>query len=155
MNKRGKPLTAPRVKSFVQQAIQNLEMAHDAIIESQVVQVYHTNKKRKEGKDPSGRRPCVSLKANLTMPKERVRKLVPRYIGPMKVLKSDGANDTYTLELPEELHKRHIHPTFHIGLLCWYEQNDDVLFPKRDIHMFYDVGQSDNDEWFIDEIIAH
>ena len=73
----------------------------------------------------------------------------------MKVLKSDGANDTYTLELLEELHKRHIHLMFHIRLLCRYERNDDVLFPKRDTHAFYDVGQSDEDEWFIDEIIAH
>ena len=48
--KEGTFLTAPGVKFFVQQAIQNLEMAHDAIIESQVVQAYHANKKRKEGK---------------------------------------------------------------------------------------------------------
>ena len=73
----------------------------------------------------------------------------------MKVLKSDGANDTYTLELPEELHKRCIHLMFHIGLLCWYERNGDILFPKRDTHAFYDVGQSDEDKWFINKIIAH
>ena len=73
----------------------------------------------------------------------------------MKVLKSDGANDTYTLELPEELHKRCIHPMFHIRLLHRYERNDDILFPKRDTHAFYDVRQSDEDEWFVDEIITH
>ena len=93
--------------------------------------------------------------ANLTMPKGQVRKLVPKYIRPMKVLKSDGINNTYTLELQEELCKRCIHPTFHIGLLCWYERNDDVLFPKRDMHMFYDIGQSNEDKWFVNEIIAH
>ena len=32
--KEGQPSTVPEVKSFVQQVIQNLEMAHDAIIES-------------------------------------------------------------------------------------------------------------------------
>ena len=84
-----------------------------------------------------------------------MRKLIPRYIGPMKVLKSDGANDTYTLELPEELHTRHIHLMFYIMLLHRYERNDDVLFPKRDMHAFYDVGQSDEDEWFIDKITTH
>ena len=89
------------------------------------------------------------------MPKGQVRKLVPGYIGPMKVLKSDGANDTYTLELPEELHKRRIHLMFHIGLLHQYERNDNILFPKRDAHTFYDVGQSNKDEWFVNEIIAH
>ena len=120
-----------------------------------MVQAYHTNKKRKKGKILQIRDLVYLSMANLTMPKGRVRKLIPRYIGPMKVLKSDGANDTYTLELLEELYKRRIHPTFHIGLLCQYERNDNMLFPKRDTHMFYDVGQSDEDEWFIDEIIAH
>lgn len=40
----GKPLIAPDVKMFIQKAKQNLEMAHNAIIESYVVQVYHANK---------------------------------------------------------------------------------------------------------------
>ena len=93
--------------------------------------------------------------ANLTMPKGQARKLIPMYIRPMKVLKIDGANDTYTLELPEELCKRHIHLTFHIRLLCWYERNDNILFSKRDMHAFYNVGQSNKDKWFINEIIAH
>ena len=132
--KEGKLSTAPGVKSFVQQAIQNLEMAHDAIIESRVVQAYHTNKKRKEGKTLQIGDLIYLSTVNLTMPKGRARKLVPRYIGPMKVLKSDGANDTYTLELLEELHKRHIHPMFYIGLLCQYERNDDILF----CHIPYD-----------------
>ena len=57
-----------------------------------------------------------------------------------------GANDTYTLELPEELHKRCIHLTFHIRLLHQYKRNDNVLFSKRDMHVFYDVGQSNEDE---------
>ena len=81
-------MTAPGVKLFIQQAIQNLEMAHDAIIESRVVQAYHANKKRKEGKTLQiGDLVYLSM-ANLTMPKGRVRKLVPRYIGLIKVLKS-------------------------------------------------------------------
>ena len=145
----------PRVELFIQQVIQNLEMAHDAIIESQVVQAYHANTKRKEGKTLQIRDLVYLSMANLTMPKEQVRKLIPRYIGPMKVLKSDGANNIYTLELLEELHKRCIHLMFYIGLLCWYKQNNDILFPKRHPHAFYDVGQSNNDEWFVDEIIAH
>ena len=120
-----------------------------------MVQVYHTNKKRKEGKTLQIRDLVYLSTANLTMPKGQARKLIPRYIGPMKVLKSDGVNDTYTLELLEELHKRYIHPMFHIGLLHRYERNDNILFPKRDMHTFYDVRQSDKDQWFVDKIIAH
>jgi integrase-like protein len=41
----GTPSVAPGIRTFVQQAIMNLEMAHDAIIESRVIQAYHVNKK--------------------------------------------------------------------------------------------------------------
>jgi hypothetical protein len=37
----------PGVRNFVNQAISNLEMAHDAIIESRVRQTHQANKKRK------------------------------------------------------------------------------------------------------------
>jgi hypothetical protein len=36
-----------------------------------------------------------------------------------------------------------------------YEKNDNELFPKREAQVFYDVGQTDEEEWFVDEIIAH
>ncbi|KIK21552.1 hypothetical protein PISMIDRAFT_12178 [Pisolithus microcarpus 441] len=36
-----------------------------------------------------------------------------------------------------------------------YEQNNDILFPRRDAHMFYDVGMTDEEEWLVDEITAH
>jgi hypothetical protein len=117
--------------------------------------VCHANKKRKEGKALQTGDLVYLSTQNLSMPKGRARKLIPKYIRPMKVLKGDGAKDTYTLDLPEELHKRHIHPMFHIRLLCQYEKNDDELFPKREAQVFYDVGQTDEEEWFVDEIIAH
>ncbi|KIK22246.1 hypothetical protein PISMIDRAFT_102827, partial [Pisolithus microcarpus 441] len=82
-------------------------------------------------------------------------KLVPKFIGPMKVLHCDSANDTYTLELPEQLRQWCIHPTFHVGLLHKYEQNDDALFPRHDAHAFYDVGMTNKEEWLVDEITAH
>lgn len=67
----------------------------------------------------------------------------------------DGASDTYTLDLPEEMCKRHINPKFHIRLLHQYEENDDILFPRWDTQVFYNVGQADEEEYFISEIIAH
>ncbi|KIK23158.1 hypothetical protein PISMIDRAFT_100964 [Pisolithus microcarpus 441] len=45
----GLPFMALGVKAFVRQVLENLEMAHDAIIESRVIQMYHVNKKQKEG----------------------------------------------------------------------------------------------------------
>ena len=43
--KEGRPSTTPEVRTFVQQAISNLKMAHDIIIESQVVQMYPCKQK--------------------------------------------------------------------------------------------------------------
>ena len=64
----------------------------------------------------------------------------------MKVLNKISATNTYTLDLPEEMGKRHIHLTFHIGLLRQQKENNDALFPKRDAKAFYDVGQTDEEE---------
>ena len=54
---------------------------------------------------------------NLSLPKRRARKLMPKYIGPYRVTVSHPNESTYTLELPEELKARRIHPTFHASRL--------------------------------------
>ena len=43
------------------------------------------------------------LTQNLTLPKGRARKLVPKYIGPYKVVKAHNEASTITLELPPAL----------------------------------------------------
>ena len=150
-----RPSIMPGVRTFVQQAISNLEMAHDAIIESQVVQMYHANKKWNEGRILQVGDLVYLSMVNLIMPKGRVRKLMPKYIGLMKILNKISATNTYTLDLLEEMRKRRIHLMFHIGLLHQYEENDDVLFPRREAQAFYDVGQTDEEEWVVNEVIAH
>ena len=57
------------------------------------------------------------LTQNLTLPKGRVRKLVPKYIGPYKVVKAHNKPSTITLKLPLVLVARQISPTFHMGLI--------------------------------------
>ncbi|KAF1319498.1 Pol protein, partial [Globisporangium splendens] len=49
-------------------------------------------------------------------------KLLPRYIGPFKVLERIG--DAYTLELPPTMR---LHPTFYVGRLKAYHRHDDSL----------------------------
>ncbi|EJD38092.1 hypothetical protein AURDEDRAFT_31034, partial [Auricularia subglabra TFB-10046 SS5] len=39
----------------------------------------------------------------------------------------------YTLDLPPELKKRRIHPTFHANLLREYIESDDMRFPGRQL----------------------
>jgi hypothetical protein len=77
------------VKDFVVRARQNLEMAHDAIIESQIRATYCANENRSA--DPEfeiGQMVYLSTK-NLNLPKNRAHKLVPKYIGPYKILEKN------------------------------------------------------------------
>ncbi len=69
------------VCKFAQRAHANLEMAHDALIGSCVNQTHYVNQS----------------------PKGRARKLVPKYIGPYKIVGANVETSSYTLELPPNL----------------------------------------------------
>ena len=67
------PKVAPGVQSFVRQARDNLLMALDAIIESCVIQMHHTNKWRKASLMLDiGELVYLSTK-NLTLPKGELK----------------------------------------------------------------------------------
>src|SRR6266481_5838850 len=143
------------VQQFVQQAQLNLMMAHNAIIESRVVQAHHANHHRRPGELHSpGDLVYLSTK-NLSLPKGRAKKLVPRYIGPYKVVEAHTSASTVTLELPPELVARRVHLTFHVSLIRAHMPNDDGIFLRHDTKLCYDFGSTDEPEWFVDEILAH
>ncbi|GJZ48857.1 putative reverse transcriptase domain-containing protein [Tanacetum coccineum] len=60
------------------------------------------------------------------------RKLIPRYIGPFKILARVGPI-AYTLELPEEL--KGIHSTFHVSNLKKCLAEGDVVVPMDEIQL--------------------
>ena len=92
---------------------------------------------------------------NLVMPKGRASKLVPKFVGPYKVLRAFPDTSNYELELPEELARRRLHSRFHVNLLRPHNANDDALFPNRNYPDPYDFGAPDDTKWFVEEIIAH
>lgn len=158
----GPPRALPGVQQFAEKAVDNLIQAHDAIIDSRVHQTYHANKKRRhedrhKGADkPLQKGELVYLSTeNLSLPTKRARKLVPKYIGPYRIIDGDSSSSAYTLELPPDLKKRGIHPKFHVSRLRRHEPNDSILFPHRDTQVFYDMGTSDDQEWLVDSISAH
>ena len=53
------------------------------------------------------------------------QKLLPKYIGPYKVVEVHIAASTVTLELPPELTAQQVHPTFHVSLIQAHIPNDD------------------------------
>lgn len=74
---------------------------------------------------------------DLSLPKSRARKLQPRFIGPYRITEYSDRSHTCKLALPEELRKRRI------------------LFPHRDVNVFYDFGHNDELESVVRDIIAH
>ena len=91
------------VKQFMLQAKWDLMAAHDAIITNCVQQTFHANKKHHTSDLYHVGDHVYLLTQNLTLPKGRVRKLVPKYIGPYKVVKAHNKASTVMLELPPAL----------------------------------------------------
>lgn len=153
---------APGVEKFAKLALENLSHAHDAIIESRVSQTYHANKARRDEHEVGGIHHPMKVgdlvylsTKNLSIPKGRARKLVHKFIGPYRVTACRADKSVYTLDLPEDLKRRGIHPTFHVSLLRRHEPNDDSMFPHRETRVLYDIGVPENTEWLVDEILAH
>ena len=152
----------PGIRLFANRIRESLLEAHDAIIDSRIYQTEQANRKRraesglKDSEDQFREGGLVYLSTkNLSLPKGRASKLLPRFLGPFKIIGSHPSTSNYTLDLPEELKARRIHPTFHASLLRPHEPNDTQLFPQRDPNMFYDFGSPDDAEWLVDEIIGH
>jgi hypothetical protein len=144
------------VQEFADNARNMITLAHDALIEARVEQTYQANKRRRTD-DPRltvGQNAYLSTK-NLNLPKARAHKLMPKYIGPYAIIASDRTRSNYTLELPEELLRRRIHPTFHVSLLRPAISNDDDRFPNREATFFYDFGDDPDREWRVDSITGH
>ena len=64
---------------------------------------------------------------NLALPKHRAQKLMPKFIGPYKVLKAMNNSLNITIELQQEFKDRRVNPTFHTSLVQPYIKNDDIL----------------------------
>ena len=91
------------VKQCALQANLNLMVVHDVIIVNCIQQTFHANKKCcASDLYHVGDHMYLSTQ-NLTLPKGRVGKLVPKYIGPYKVVKAHNEASTVTLELPQAL----------------------------------------------------
>ena len=95
------------------------------------------------------------LTKNLTLLKHRAWKLIPKFIGPYKILKVMNESTNVMLEHPQEFKDRKINPTFHTNLVWPYIKNNDILFPKRDTKVYYDFGNDKDQEWLVKEILAH
>ncbi|KAG6870499.1 hypothetical protein C0992_013224, partial [Termitomyces sp. T32_za158] len=74
---------------------------------------------------------------------------------PYRVLEAEPSTSNYVLELPTALQARRIVPKFHVSLLRPYLASNDALFPNRATPEPYDFGTTDDQEWFVDDLIGH
>ena len=82
-----------------------------------------------------------------------MRKLVPKYIGPYRIIRNAG-NEAFELELPLEMKNHNIHPVFHASLLRIHVLNNDRLFPRREVGQVIGLSNK-NQEWTVDLIETH
>ena len=116
----------------------------------------------KQTRDANKRRQVAPFKAedlvylsakNISFPKGLARKLIPKFLGPYKVLRDYG-NSSFQLELPPHLKRRGVHDVFHSSLLRIHIPNDDRLFPGRMDTQIVGEDAKDN-EWAVDRIKSH
>ena len=105
------------VKQFAQQAVWNLLDAHNAILEHRIEQMHYSNKHHKPSIEYQINDLVYLLTKNLTLLKYRAQKLMPKFIGPYKILKAMNNSLNITLELLQEFKDRKINPMFHTSLV--------------------------------------
>ena len=60
----------------------------------------------------------------------RAKKILPKFIGPFKIVEAHTAASMVTLDLPPELTAWRVHPMFHVSLIQAHIPNDDGRFPR-------------------------
>ena len=123
-----------------------------SIIASRVKQTGMANRKWQIA--PFNEKDFVYLSTkNISFPKGLTQKLIPKYIGPYKVLKDFG-NQSFWIELPSHLKRRGVHDVFHSSLLRIHAPNDDHLFPGWMDTQLGDELDTEK-EWAIELIWSH
>jgi transposase InsO family protein len=142
------------VRHFAEQAKWNLIVAHDAIIAARLRSAPVYDAHRSPPHDFKRGQLVYLSTENLSLPRNRSRKLCPKFLGPFKILKLHPNSPTASLELPDDLRKRGIHNNFHVQLIRPHIPNDNNLFPNRLAASEYDFGAG-TDEKYVDEIMDH
>lgn len=91
---------------------------------------------------------------NISFPKGLVRKLIPKFMGPYKILRDFG-NQSFRVDLPAHLKKRGVHDVFHASLMRIHVPNDDRLFPGQLDTQFGALDKQAEGEWAVESILSH
>lgn len=133
----------PAVEDFVGRMDQLRVKAREHIIAAQQRQKYYADLKRDEAEFQVGDKVLLSTK-NLKLKTSGARKLMPKYIGPFKIIDRVG-QVAYRLKLPAQLR---IHPVFHVSLLHEYRASGPVQPPPW--QLLAEDGQAE-----VERILCH
>jgi transposase InsO family protein len=142
----------PGIRVFAQRMKNAILAAHDAILGARVKQTTDANRRRRASPFAKDDLVYISTK-NISFPKGTARKLVPKFIGPYRLLE-DYRNNSFKVELPDRLKQRGVYPVFHSSLLRIHIPNDDRLFPGRLETQVADFDEPES-EWAINRIVSH
>ncbi|OJA15737.1 hypothetical protein AZE42_13184 [Rhizopogon vesiculosus] len=143
----------PGVAKFAQRMKEALMRAHDAIIEAHVGQAKQANRHRRPATFNINDLVYLSTK-NLRIPKGRAHKLIPKFIGPFRIVKVITEGAMYCLDLSAELWSHGVHDAFHASLLHLHWPNDNGQFPGRQLHQIPSFAETPS-EWAVNQILSH
>jgi hypothetical protein len=80
-------------------------------------------------------------------------KFIPKFVGPYKILKVDGAKSTVDIDFPPHLR---VHPRIHSSKLRPHFANDDLRFPSRALSTPPPVVPAGDgaEEWLVEKIVG-
>ncbi|OJA16858.1 hypothetical protein AZE42_12244 [Rhizopogon vesiculosus] len=130
-----------------------LMRVHDAIIEACVGQAKQANRHRRPVTFKVNDLVYLSTK-NLQIPKGWACKLIPKFIGPFRIVKIITEGATYRLDLSAKLQSRGVHDAFHVSLLRLHWPNDNRQFPGRQLHQLPGFAENPS-EWAMNQILSH
>jgi hypothetical protein len=111
----------PSVCKFALNKKLALMVAHNSIL---AVHIHNANCKWQLAPFSENDLMYLSTKKNITFPKGLARKLVPISIGPYQIIR-DFKNQSFQLDLPQNLKQRGMHDVFYVSLLHIHIPNDD------------------------------
>jgi hypothetical protein len=120
----------PTVENFVGHMEKLLSRAKECILAAQQRQKFYADRGRTPVQFKQGDRVLLATK-NLRLKTEGVRKLLPKYLGPLEVVatyapRPDAPVTACRLGMPPELK---VHPVFHVSLLHHYRDGGTVQPP--------------------------
>jgi hypothetical protein len=144
----------PGVHVFATRIRNAIMAAHDSILAARVKQTRNANRRRQLTPFSMGDLVYISME-NIRFEKGLARKLLPKYIGPYKVIRDFG-NHLFRIELPPRMKQRGVHDVFHASKLRIHIPNDDSLFPGRSDNQVWEYdGEGIESEFAVEKIITH